>query len=147
VHLGRERRRGAHARRPGPHKQVNERLWKTSEASQASNQSPCVCTTCNQCTGGYPSACVVRHRSIQLTTGRGERSKTSASVVREPILSSSSVRSCPAAVCLDWFVLSCLVSLECILWEGFFWRMPKQAYTVPCRASHPRGQGAQVLCT
>jgi len=25
--------------------------------------------------------------------------------------------------------------------------MPKQAYTVPCRASHPRGQGAQVLCT
>ena len=44
-------------------------------------------------------------------------------------------------------VLSCLVSLECTLWEGFFWRMPKQAYTVPCRASHPRGQGAQVLCT
>ena len=35
-------------------------------------------------------------------------------------------------------VLSCLVSLECTLWEGFFWRMPKQAYTVPCRASHPR---------
>ena len=25
--------------------------------------------------------------------------------------------------------------------------MPKQAYTVPCRASHPHGQGAQVLCT
>jgi len=23
--------------------------------------------------------------------------------------------------------------------------MPKQAYTVPCRASHPHGQGAQVL--
>jgi len=44
-------------------------------------------------------------------------------------------------------VLSCLVSFECTLWEGFFWRMPKQAYTVPCRASHPRGQGAQVLCT
>jgi len=44
-------------------------------------------------------------------------------------------------------VLSCLVSLECTLWEGFFWRMPKQAYTVPCRASHPHGQGAQVLCT
>jgi len=35
-------------------------------------------------------------------------------------------------------VLSCLVSLECALWEGFSWRMPKQAYTVPCRASHPR---------
>jgi hypothetical protein len=33
------------------------------------------------------------------------------------------------------------------LWEGFFWRMPKQAYTVPCRASHPHGQGAQDLCT
>ena len=45
------------------------------------------------------------------------------------------------------FVLSCLLSLECTLWEGFFWRMPKQAYTVPCRASPPRGQGAQVLCT
>ena len=44
-------------------------------------------------------------------------------------------------------VLSCLVSLECTLWEGFFWRMPKQAYTVPCIASHPRGQGAQILCT
>jgi len=44
-------------------------------------------------------------------------------------------------------VLSCLVSLECTLWEGFFWRMPEQAYTVPCRASHPRGQGDQVLCT
>jgi len=44
-----------------------------------------------------------------------------------------------------WF--SCLVSLECTLWEGFFWRMPKQAYTVPCRASHPRWQGARVLCT
>jgi len=45
-------------------------------------------------------------------------------------------------------VLSCLVfSLECTLWEGFFWRMPKQAYTVPCRASHPRGQGAQISCT
>ena len=42
-------------------------------------------------------------------------------------------------------VLSCLVSFECTLWEGFFWRMPKQAYTVPCRASHPHGQGAQVL--
>jgi len=40
-----------------------------------------------------------------------------------------------------------LVSLECTRWKGFFWRMPKQAYTVPCRASHPRGQGAQVLCT
>ena len=25
--------------------------------------------------------------------------------------------------------------------------MPKQAYTVPCRASHTHGQGAQVLCT
>ena len=44
-------------------------------------------------------------------------------------------------------VLSCLVSLECTLWEGFFWRVLKQAYTVPCRASHPREQGAQVLCT
>ena len=44
-------------------------------------------------------------------------------------------------------ILSCLISLECTLWEGFIWRMPKQAYTVPCRASHPRGQGAQVLCT
>jgi len=43
--------------------------------------------------------------------------------------------------------LSCLVSLECTLWEVFFWRMPKQAYTVPCRASHPHGQGAQVVCT
>ena len=43
--------------------------------------------------------------------------------------------------------LSCLVSLECTLWEGFFWRMPKQAYTVPCRASHPLGQDDQVLCT
>ena len=46
-----------------------------------------------------------------------------------------------------FLVLSCLVSLECTLWEGFFWRMPKQAYTVPCRASHPHGQGAEVLCT
>jgi len=45
------------------------------------------------------------------------------------------------------FISSCLVCLECILWEGFFWHMPKQAYTVPCRVSHPRGQGAQVLCT
>jgi len=45
---------------------------------------------------------------------------------------------------LPFLVLSCLLSLECTLWEGFFWRMPKQAYTVPCRASHPRGQGAQV---
>jgi len=44
-------------------------------------------------------------------------------------------------------VLSCLVSFECTLWEGFFWRMPKQAYTVPCRASHTHEQGAQVLCT
>jgi len=43
--------------------------------------------------------------------------------------------------------LSCLVSLVCTLREGFIWRMPKQAHTVPCRASHPRGQGAQVLCT
>ena len=43
--------------------------------------------------------------------------------------------------------LPCLVSLECTLWEGFFWRMPKQAYTVPCRALHLRGQGAQVSCT
>jgi len=44
-------------------------------------------------------------------------------------------------------LLPAVVSLECTLWEGFFWRMPKQAYTVPCRAPHPRGQGAQVLCT
>jgi len=45
-------------------------------------------------------------------------------------------------------VLSCnKVSLECTLQEGFFWRTPKQAYTVPCSASHPHGQGAQVLCT
>jgi len=43
--------------------------------------------------------------------------------------------------------LSCLLSLECTPWEGIFWRMLKQAYTVPCRASHPRGQGAQILCT
>jgi len=27
---------------------------------------------------------------------------------------------------LSCLVLSCLVSLECTLWEGFFWRMPKQ---------------------
>ena len=54
------------------------------------------------------------------------------------------IQSHPAAQGLD---LSCLVSLECTLWEGFFWRMPKQAYTVPCRASHPHGQVAQVLCT
>jgi len=37
-------------------------------------------------------------------------------------------------------VLSCLVILECTLWEGFFWRMPKQAYTVPCRAYTPVGR-------
>ena len=44
-------------------------------------------------------------------------------------------------------VFSCLVSLECTLWECFFWRMPKQAYTVPCRSSHPNGQGVQILRT
>ena len=43
-------------------------------------------------------------------------------------------------------ILSCLVSFECTL-RGFSWRMPKQAYTVPRRASHPHGQGAQVLRT
>ncbi len=48
---------------------------------------------------------------------------------------------------LQGVFLSCLVSLKCTLWEGFFWRVLKQAYTVPCRASHPRGQGAQVSCT
>jgi len=45
----------------------------------------------------------------------------------------------------SYLVLSCLVSLECILWEGFFWRMPKQAYTVPCRASHPHGKGTHIV--
>jgi hypothetical protein len=49
---------------------------------------------------------------------------------------------------LSCLVLSCLVLfLQRVPLEGFFWRMPQQAYTVPCGASHPHGQGAQVLCT
>ena len=30
--------------------------------------------------------------------------------------------------CYEFLVLSCLVSSECTLWEGFFWRMPKQLW-------------------
>ena len=62
-------------------------------------------------------------------------------------LGSSPVSSILLNVFINTVSMASLVSLECTLWEGFFWRMPKQAYTVPCRASHPRGQGAQVLCT
>jgi len=40
-------------------------------------------------------------------------------------------RQIPTRARLSCLVLSCL---ECTLWEGFFWRMPKQAYTV--RAEH-----------
>jgi len=43
---------------------------------------------------------------------------------------------------------SCLVSLECTL-GGLFLAHAAAGlpYTVPCRASHPHGQGDRVICT
>jgi len=41
--------------------------------------------------------------------------------------------------------LSCFISFECT--QGFLWRVPEQADTVSCRASHPHTQSDQVLCT
>ena len=119
------------------------------------------------CIGGEKRGTIMREENDrqqrQRTKGSGDEQfegklpcalqKDLTSIIYDLVIASylffggKDLSQCTRFLTFPILVLSCLVSLECTLWEGFFWRMPKQAYTVPCRASPPRGQGAQVLCT
>jgi len=81
-------------------------------------------------------------RSYALEASQGLCGSDTCMPILDHKIIENTLRSDPS--CL---VLSCLVSLECTLKGGFSGACRSRPTLYRARASHPHGQGAQVLCT